>query len=77
MATVHTATIREGGEVFHFAGLDGQTFIEVGRPVAEDEGDALERAMNGDGSQTLPLRMTRSWLRSCGAVFNSVPVQAT
>ena len=68
MNKAQTAVIEDGGDTFHFAGLDRETYIEVGRPVDADEFEALAAAMAGNG-RTVPMRITRAFLRSRGASF--------
>lgn len=66
--TVHAARIVDRGDVFYFASLDGQDWIEVTADPRASTAEQIDAVMNPKGG-TLPLRATRGFIHRHGAVF--------
>jgi len=60
--TIHRCTIELEGETYHWASLDGEHWLPVSRPPADDEAEQVQQLFDGDGNMK-PLTFTRRLLK--------------
>lgn len=66
--TVHAARIVDSGDLFWFASLNGEDWIEVSDDPRRSTAAQIDAIMNPK-SGTFPMRATREFIRRHGAVF--------